>query len=179
MMEEIRRIQLEVLNEIKRIAKKHQISYFLDGGTLLGAIVYGGYGPYDDDIDIGMVRNDYERFFEICKKELHPAFYVDEARLNDDYHLVFMKVKKKGTTYLEKNGWSSEVFVDIFPYDFISDNLLEFKVKKFIARQLKTIIIIKKVPVLRKKRWLLIKTLFFRRNSYYQQEYRKWVEYKK
>lgn len=177
-MEEIRKIQLEILNEIKRITKKYQISYFLDGGTLMGALTYGGFGPYDDDIDVGMIRKDYESFFEICKKELNPSFYIDEARLNSDYHLVFIKVKKKGTEYLEENGLNSEVFVDIFPYDFIGDNLLEFKIKKFIAREIKTIIFIKKLPILRKKRWVLIKILFFRRSSYYQREYRKWVEYK-
>ncbi len=177
-MEEIRKIQLEILNEIKRIAIKHQISYFLDGGTLLGALVYEGFGPYDDDIDVGMIRSDYECFFEICKKELHSSFYIDEARLNSNYHLVFMKVKKRGTKYSEKNGLSSDVFVDVFPYDFISNNLLEFKIKKFIARQIKTVIIVKKVPIVRKKRWILIKILFFRENSYYQKKYRKWIEYK-
>ena len=61
--------QLQILSEIAKLCKKHDIQWFGDYGTMLGAVRHGGYIPWDDDFDICMMRDDYERFFEIAKKE--------------------------------------------------------------------------------------------------------------
>ena len=66
--------QLEVLEDVDRVCKKHGIRYFADWGTLLGAVRHGGFIPWDDDLDICMKRQDYTRFLEIAPKEL-PAEY--------------------------------------------------------------------------------------------------------
>lgn len=68
--------QLAILEEIDKICKRHKIEYWLDGGTLLGAVRHGGFIPWDDDIDIGMSLEDEKRFEEIAPKELPDWLYL-------------------------------------------------------------------------------------------------------
>ena len=68
--------QLEIGKEIKRVCDENGIKYFLDSGTLLGAIRHKGFIPWDDDMDMGMLREDYERFIEIAPKELKPEYFL-------------------------------------------------------------------------------------------------------
>ena len=74
--EQARLIMLKLLRELDRICTKYDIPYWLDGGTLLGAIRHGGFIPWDDDIDVAMLRNDYYRFLEVAKTELRDYIYL-------------------------------------------------------------------------------------------------------
>jgi lipopolysaccharide cholinephosphotransferase len=128
---QLRKAQLYIANEIKRICDLHQIKYFLDCGSMLGAIRHQGFIPWDDDMDIGMLKSEYNRFLEIAPSELGDDFFLDNYQTNPDNALVFSKVRLKGTKYIEAKGCEhskhNEVFVDIFPYYFISDNERERK----------------------------------------------------
>ena len=66
----IQLLQLMIAKEVKRICELHKIQYFMIGGTLLGAVRHKGFIPWDDDLDFGFVRSDYERFLEFCKTDL-------------------------------------------------------------------------------------------------------------
>lgn len=65
--------ELQILAEIDRICKKYNIRYFAEWGTLIGAVRHGGFVPWDDDLDIGMLREDYERFKEVAKDEFRES----------------------------------------------------------------------------------------------------------
>lgn len=132
----LRQAQIYISKEIRRICEKHGINYFLDCGSMLGAVRHQGFIPWDDDMDIGMLKEDYERFLEIAPKELSDEFFLDNYQSNPDCALVFSKVRLKGTEYLEEKGdpnrIHNEIFVDVFPYYYISDNEIERKIEGFL-----------------------------------------------
>lgn len=121
-LEELKQIQLQILDEVVAFCDKHQIRYFLMAGTLLGAVRHQGYIPWDDDIDIGMLREDYERFLELYSKE-QGDYYIYTHRLNPKSTFPFMKVCLKNSLVKEDLLGSGEEYginIDIFPIDSIS-----------------------------------------------------------
>ena len=113
--------QLIIAREIKRICDENNIKYFIIAGTLLGAVRHGGFIPWDDDMDIGMLREDYEKFLEIAKKDLGDDFFLQTPETDKSYGLNFAKVLLKGTVLMEESTASNNakkgIFVDIFPFD--------------------------------------------------------------
>lgn len=113
---------LEIMSEIDRICKLLNIKYFMLYGTLIGAVRHKGYIPWDDDFDIGMKRDDYEKFLDYCDShsdELFP-FSLNNKTTNPDcwYNITrFCDLRYK----CEFSGWrnfkESGLFVDIYPYD--------------------------------------------------------------
>ena len=124
--EQLRKAQIYIANEVKRICNNHKINYFLDCGSMLGAVRHHGFIPWDDDMDIGMIRDDYIRFLKVASTDLRPDFFIDNYSTNEDNALVFSKIRLRGTKYIETKGnpnaLHNEIFVDIFPYYYISDN---------------------------------------------------------
>lgn len=118
--------QLEIGKEIKRVCDENGIKYFLDSGTLLGAIRHKGFIPWDDDMDMGMLREDYDRFIEIAPKKLKPEYFLQTWKTDKSYPYAFAKIRKKGTVFIEavsqKTNAHNEIFVDIFPYDVYPDD---------------------------------------------------------
>ncbi len=122
LIKEVQAIELEILLEVDRICREYEIPYFLDSGTLLGAVRHKGFIPWDDDIDIGMLRSDYERFLSIANRELGSEYFLQTYR-TDGAPIMFAKVRKKGTTFVEfrlRNiPMEHGLFIDVFPYDFL------------------------------------------------------------
>lgn len=122
----LRRLQmaeLEILEAIDSVCREHGITYFLDSGTVLGARRHGGFIPWDDDIDLGMPRDDYERFLEVAPAALGERFCVTCSRTNPHQAALFSKVMLFGTHFVtdetEEAGFDQGIFVDIFPYDVV------------------------------------------------------------
>lgn len=124
-IDQLRKAQLYIADEIKRVCEQFNINYFLDCGSLIGAIRHKGFIPWDDDIDMGMLKEDYEKFLTVAPNALGSEFFLDNYQTNSDNALVFSKVRLKGTRYIEVKGnvnaTHSEIFVDLFPYYYISD----------------------------------------------------------
>ena len=84
-------VMLRILKTVDSICKENNISYWLDSGTLLGAARHGGFIPWDDDIDIMMLREDYELFKEIAKKELPEDMFLQNQDTDIYYDMPWMK----------------------------------------------------------------------------------------
>lgn len=138
----LRKAEVDILREVDRICKKHNIGYFLTGGTLLGAVRYNKIIPWDDDLDIGMLRSDFEKFRKVCPKELDSSRFTYASFTNEENcHYLFDKIRLKNTYFSTK--FSSQfkiqdgVFVDIFVYDKTSPSP---KKQKFHINLIKTAI---------------------------------------
>lgn len=120
-------ISLRILKTIDYICKKHNIQYWLDCGTLLGAVRHKGFIPWDDDVDIAMTRDDYNRFLEIVHKELPDDFFVQNFNTTPYAGNTWTQIKdRKSKIILERNAEYHEgIYVDIFPFDTYSDKLLK------------------------------------------------------
>lgn len=120
-LRKVQLIQLEIAKEIKRICEENGINYFLDSGTLLGAVRHKGFIPWDDDLDIGMLRNDYEKFLQIAPGQLKENYFLQTWDTDKNYPLPFAKIRKKGTVYIEQvaeySNANNGIYIDIFPYD--------------------------------------------------------------
>lgn len=116
-------VELEILEAVDSVCREYGITYFLDSGTVLGARRHGGFIPWDDDIDLGMPREDYERFLEVAPAALGERFCVTCSRTNPCQAALFAKVMLAGTRFVtdetEEAGFNQGVFVDIFPYDAV------------------------------------------------------------
>lgn len=129
--------QIEVLQEVDKVCKKHNIRWFADCGTLIGTVRHAGYVPWDDDLDICMLRPDYERFRMYAKKEL-PEEYVVMTCYDEDeqYFEHLMRVASRHglcfeDDFLEKYHQSPYATgIDIFPLDYIADDEEEEKERK-------------------------------------------------
>ena len=117
--------QLIIAREIKRICDKHNIKYFIIAGTLLGAVRHGGFIPWDDDMDVGMLREDYEKFLKVAKTELGEEFFLQTPETDKNYGLPFAKILLNGTVLVEATAGSNAkkgIFVDVFPFDVAPEN---------------------------------------------------------
>ena len=120
-LDTLHRNQLRILKEIQDICSRNGIRHFAIAGTLLGAVRHKGFIPWDDDIDIGMLRSDYCKFMERAKIELSSDFFLQTWETDPGFGLPMAKIRINNTTIVE--GASANVkchqgiFVDIFPFD--------------------------------------------------------------
>ncbi|MBT2657088.1 LicD family protein [Bacillus sp. ISL-18] len=130
-MSAVKKICLELLLEVDRICKKHKIRYFLYGGTLLGAVRHEGFIPWDDDIDILIFRDDYNRFIKACNKELKVDYFLETSKTEPLSIVTWGKLHKKNTSFIHDNvpkGCFQGISIDIFAFDKIPEN----KVMRFL-----------------------------------------------
>lgn len=124
-------VMLDLLAELDRVCKKHGLKYYAAGGTLLGAVRHGGFIPWDDDVDLVMFRNDYDKLMQIGPDEFHHPYFLQNKFTDPTANDFLAKLRNSETTSLfeaEKKcdlPYNKGIFIDIFPSDNVPDDLLE------------------------------------------------------
>lgn len=118
-LEKLWQYELKILDEIDRICKKHNITYFIMWGTLIGAVRHNGFIPWDDDIDLSFPYKDYKKFLKVAPKELGNEFFLQTSK-SDKYHPTdFAKVRLNNTAFYSKEDTNLKkhhgIFVDLLP----------------------------------------------------------------
>ncbi len=124
-LEDLKKLEIGILNNIDDFCHKNKIKYWIDCGTLLGAIKYKGFIPWDDDIDIGMLREDYDKFLKLYNSNNENKRYeLHASELDKNYFFQFGKVYDTSTILYEpdEKGIKSAVYVDVFVYDNAPDD---------------------------------------------------------
>lgn len=127
MVNETRQIQLkclEILDIVDDICRKNNIKYSLCGGSVVGAYLYQGCLPWDDDIDIMMTRENYNKFLMVAPQCMPIDFTIHNYQLTDEFSSLFTKIVNNKTTIVQQDGTVSGVFLDITVYDKIPENCL-------------------------------------------------------
>ena len=129
--------QLTILKDIKKVCEKHHITYYLQDGTLLGAVRHKGFIPWDDDVDISMPYDDYLRFLEIAQNELGTKYFVQNCETDENFYGAFTKIRMNNTTMMPVNHTKYHIhhgiWVDIFPIININSGT-EAKIKSKILQ---------------------------------------------
>ena len=138
-IQELRQIQMGILDDVHNYCEKHGLRYFLSSGTLIGAVRHQGYIPWDDDIDIYMPRQDYEQFLTSFS-DTKGVYRVINPQVEPHYYYTFAKVVDLRTKMVEKEtkGYEIGVYMEIFPVDYVTDDVQEreriFKQKKLLYK---------------------------------------------
>ena len=126
-MKEVWAVQLDLFAEFDRVCRKHNIVYIASGGTMLGAVRHRGYIPWDDDMDLMMMRDQYEKLCEVAPTEFkHPYFFQTEET-EPGMRRWFARLRNSETTAIQKieipyrHKGNQGIFIDIFPLDGVPD----------------------------------------------------------
>lgn len=130
-LEELQQYIFGILVEFDRICRKHNIKYSLEGGTLLGAIKYKGFVPWDDDIDVVMTRIEYDKFMKIAPSELASEYTLQNYDSAEEFPLNYAKLCYNKSTiydydYSHLTKMNHGIFMDIFPIDHVIPKKLRF-----------------------------------------------------
>ena len=130
-LKRLQKVEIDICKDIHEVCKKYDIGYTIAFGSLIGAIRHKGFIPWDDDMDIAMFREDYERFEKIFDKELSDKYYLMSSLRDKGYYGNVVKVEKKGTTFINRHSnkmkCAQGIFVDIFIYDKVPQDAALFK----------------------------------------------------
>lgn len=146
-LKKLQNVQLEILSDFIDICEKNNLDYFLVFGTALGAVRHKGFIPWDDDVDVGMLREDYNKFLEIAKMQLSNKYEILTPLTNKEYACSVTHFEKKNTSFIPETSKDLKcnmgINIDIFAFDNIADE----KFKKNVQA---------------KKAWFLGRLLFLR-----------------
>lgn len=165
-LDELKIVELDILKQFIKVCDKLKINYFLAGGTLIGAVRHKGFIPWDDDIDVCMLREDYDKFIKEAQKHLPKNYFLQTYETDKNYLNCFSKIRNSDTTFIETSVNSIDmnhgIYIDIFPLDnlykinSLKEKLIHFKLYEHYYSNSKK---------LTHKLFLLLSKIIYRRKS--------------
>lgn len=129
--QKLKKTFMDMLKDIQVACESENVTYMLGGGSCLGAIRHKGFIPWDDDLDLMMLREDYDKFADALNKHFPNKYNLVGPGFSEEYNLPFLKIEKKGTyikTLYELDDEFPAIAIDVFPFENIPDN----KILRFI-----------------------------------------------
>lgn len=145
-------IMLDILKLVDKICKDNDIKYWLEAGTLLGAVRHKGFIPWDDDLDIGMLRKDYEKFIAVFSKYGNDKYFLLSKNTDKSYNKNFIKIMSKSYFLIEneKQFWPTGIYIDIFPFEEFNNDRKHKKIAQIIMLKKNRLLCIEKNNNLKK-----------------------------
>lgn len=164
-LKKAKNVMINILIEIDKICKKNNINYWIDSGTLLGAVRHKGFIPWDDDIDICMLPEDYNKFLNIAKQELKLEYFLDNKQTDLEVLFKYSKIRERNSIFVEEGENINEkyhqgIFVDIFVMNYLKNSAINHR--KLYNFLLKT-----KDLVEKRGKYLKIKFILKKLNVFY------------
>lgn len=132
----LQEVQKQIYVDFQDLCKRHSIPFFVSGGTAIGTIRHKGFIPWDDDIDVCMLRKDYDKAIYFIRKELSDKYTVFDCDSHEGYVMAFARLCRNGTKMQEHadtdTNYTTGIFIDMFAYDKTTPNAR--LVKKQIRR---------------------------------------------
>jgi len=117
---------MDAFSEFDRICRAQDIPYYLLGGSLIGAVRHQGIIPWDDDVDVGLLRPDYERFVRVAPHELGERYFLQTTKSDPEYFQCFAKIRVSGTKFVEATSIDCDIhhgaFIDVVPLDNVPES---------------------------------------------------------
>lgn len=129
-LSELQDLVYNIFVEFDRVCRKYDIKYSMEGGTLLGAVKYQNFVPWDDDIDVIMLREEYEKFLKLAPKELSEEYFLQSYNNVSEFPLNYAKLCYNGAgiydyDYSHLKNMNHGIFIDIFPIDNVKNETLK------------------------------------------------------
>lgn len=136
-LDKLHAVHLEMIQDLEKVCEKYGLKYFATFGTALGAERHQGFIPWDDDTDVGMLREDYEVFLNVVEKEIGDKYQILTPNVDKRYACNVTKLQKKGTIFIshlsKRLKCEQCIFVDIFPFDVVAPTKRKAKRQQVMA----------------------------------------------
>ena len=149
-LKKLQKYELSILKDVIKVCEENELSYFGLAGTGIGALRHGGFIPWDDDIDIGLLRNDYEKLMEIVKRDYAGKYTVVNADEFRGYPLMTTRITLNGTVFIEESLKNINsplgIFLDVYALDNIPYDVKKAKRQAIGAWVYSKLLILKHIP---------------------------------
>lgn len=136
-LDKLHKVQLQILEDFDKVCKKHNLKYFVLYGTAIGAVRHEGFIPWDDDIDVGMLREDYTKFLNIAEEDMGEEYQIMTPLKDRNYACTVTHLQRKNTRFIphvsKKMKCDLCIDLDIFPLDYVAPTKKLRKRQKFLT----------------------------------------------